>query len=324
MALRQQYQTPRLLMTVSFARITRFALLAALFAVALTGLACGGADNDTSPSPAASDVRATVNGGEVRQSDVDALRAEARFDSRSDDADKALDEAIDRELLSQEAERLGVSADQSAVDERAGELAERAGGDEELTALLEQADMSRRQLLDSLAYGLLREAVQDARYPDLTVSDARLRRFYERNLAKLFTRPESVHLAAVVARNEGIASNALKRLRQGRPFDEVSRQFSIDPQLKDNGGDMGWVYPGSIPENLRETVDGLRKDEISRPVEGMGGWYIFKLLGRRPAEVVPFAEIRDELKAELTKRQRAAALEKWLKQTRDEAEISKS
>jgi foldase protein PrsA len=268
-------------------------------------------------------VLARVNGAEVRQSDVDAVRAETRFDGRSDAAKEALDEAVERELVRQEARRLGVSAAAADMDERLATLRERAGGGEALAALLERAEMSSSQLRGSLLYGLLREAVQDARYADLTVSDARLRRFYERNLEELFTEPASVRLAAVVARNEGIASSALERLRQGRPFDEVARQFSIDPQLKQSGGRMGWVYVGSMPDSLRKTVEGLRVGELSQPVQSVGGWYIVKLLERRPERVIPLADVRDELEHELTRRQRSAALDDWLEGARDEADISR-
>ena len=300
------------------ARITRLLLIVALAVAAMGALACGGDDSSTPTDP----VRAHVNGREVHQSAVDAVRAEARFDSRSDDAGKALDQAIDRELVRQEAERLGVSADQAEVDKHAATLADRAGGDEALASLLGRARMTRKQLLESLTYGVLREAVQDARYADVGVGEAKVRRFYERNLKDLFTKPEAVHLAAVFARNEGIASNALKRIRQGQPFDQVSRQFSIDPQLKDAAGDMGWVAPSSIPAGLGKTVDGLRVGEVSRPVQGMGGWYVFKVLGRRAATVIPYAEVRDDLAAELTRRRRSAALNAWLDEARDKAAIS--
>ena len=192
-------------------------------------------------------------------------------------------------------------------------------------AALERARMSREQLRAALTYTLLREAVQDARYPELAVGDARLRRFYERNREKLFTRPPSVELAALAARNEGIAGNALERLRQGRPFEEVARQFSVDPQLKDSGGRLGWVYTRSMPAALRRAIDAVPVGELSpKPVQAMGGWYVFKVLGRRPAKVMSLAQVRDELSKELTRRERSAALEQWLKQTRDEAQIDRS
>jgi parvulin-like peptidyl-prolyl isomerase len=308
-------------MTHRFTHIVRLALVAALVAAAVTVAGCGDSAGDA--AQVSDEVQVHVNGQAVRQSAVDTVRAEARFDGGSDDAQAALREAIDRELLRQEAERLGVAADEAEVDARAAALAEQAGGDEALATLLENADMTRQQLRASLEYGLVRAAVHDVRFSGVTAGDAQVRRFYERNRDEFFTGPEAVHLAAVLVRNEGIAANALKRVRQGHTFAEVSRQFSIDPELKAERGDMGWIDPASLPDELRKVVDGLGKGQVSEPVQAIGGWYVFKVKGRREAEVTPFDEVRDELAAELTRRKRSAALDKWLRKARDSAAISR-
>jgi parvulin-like peptidyl-prolyl isomerase len=308
-------------MTRTFSRIARIVLVAAVAATVLAAVACSG---DTGGSSAPADaVRAHVNGREVRQSAVDAVRAEARFDSRSDAQAKPLNEAIDRELVRQEARRLGVKADQAEVDKRAAALSKRAGGDDALATLLTKARMTQQQLRASLTYGVLREALQNVRFSDMAAGEPKLRRFYEHNLKSLFTVPASVHLGALVTHSEGIASNAIKRLRQGRPFSEVARQFSADPQLKQDGGDMGWVAPASIPPELRKVVNGLALKAVSKPVQSVGGWYVFKLLGRKAAKVIPYATVRDDLATELNRRQRSAALDAWLEKAKAAATISR-
>ena len=302
----------------SLARITLSSLLVALLAAACFLSACGGT-GDASADP--DRVRARVNGGEVRQSAVDTVRAEARFDGRSTSEADALDEAIARELVRQEARRLDLRAGDAAVDERVAVLTQQAGDEEALSALLDDAGMTRAQLRESLEYGLLREAVYDARFPGVVVGERRVRRFYERNREALFTQRAAVRLAAIFVRNEGIAGNAQERIRGGQGFGNVSRQFSIDPQLKAARGDMGWIDPASLPGDLAAVVEGLAVREVSEPVEGAGGWYIFKLLDRRDEKVTPFDEVSEQIGAELTGRARAAALDEWLDKARDAADI---
>jgi len=304
-------------MTRPSARIIHLLLLVALVA-AWALPACGASDGDAA---AADPVRARVNGGEVRQSAVDTVRAEARFDGRSDSEAAALDEAVARELVRQEARRLDVRADGAAVDERVAALTARAGDEQALSALLDAARMSRAQLRQSLEYGLLREAVYDARFPGVVVGDRRVRRFYDRNLEELFTQRAAVRLGAVFVRNEGIAGNALERIRGGQGFASVSRQFSIDPQLKANRGDMGWIDPGSLPKELATVVRDLSRGEISEPVGSSGGWYILKLLDYREAKVTAFDEVSEQIGAELTARARSAALDEWLEKARAAADI---
>jgi len=297
--------------------------LVALAAVlAAAGLAaCGGGRDGASGSPDA--VVARVDGRAVHQSAVDLARAEARFVGVVDDAGKALDAAIDRELVRAEAERLGLAADEAEVESRVAAVSARLGGDAALKSALEKAAMSAAQFRENLRAGVLREAVQDARFPRVKAGPGAVRRFYDRRRADLFTEPAAVKLGAIVVRNEGIAGNAIKRLRQGRPFAEVSRQFSIDPEIKDASGMLGWIDPRSLPEPLGKAVARLQVGQISAPVAGPGGTWVFKVLARRPQRVAPFAQVRAQIQDGLTGRRRSVALDKWLATARKDALIER-
>jgi parvulin-like peptidyl-prolyl isomerase len=310
-------------MTFTMRRTWLLAACVALVAVlAAAGLAaCGGGRDDASASPDA--VVARVDGRAVHQSAVDQARAEARFAGGADDAGKALDAAIERELVRAEAQRLGLTADEAEVERRLAAVGAQLGGDAALKAALEQAAVSEDQLRESLRAGILRKAVQDARFPQVKAGPGAARRFYERRRADLFTEPAAVKLGAIVVRNEGIAGNAIKRLRAGRPFEEVARQFSVDPELKSAGGVMGRIDPRTMPGPLRKAVARLRVGATSRPVAGPGGAWIFRVLARRPERVVPFASARAQIQDALTGRRRAAALDKWLATARKDALIER-
>ena len=85
-------------------------LLASCAAFALLIAACGGSAAP-SASPAADRVAGVVNGQDLRASSVGVVLAERRLLGQS--AAGAFTEAVDRELVRQEAVRLGVSADAS-------------------------------------------------------------------------------------------------------------------------------------------------------------------------------------------------------------------
>jgi peptidyl-prolyl cis-trans isomerase C len=302
--------------------------LVAVLVVAVLLAGCGGggggaASASPSASPSADPVVARVNGREVRQSDVDLARAEARLVGTDDGAKRALRSAIDGALVSAEGERLGLKADAAEVDRRLAAVRDQLGGQAALEAALEKTRMSLDQLRRSLAQGLVREAVQDARFPHVAADAGAVRAFYRRNREKLFTSPESVKLDAFVARNEGIAGNAVKRLEQGRPFAEVAHQFSTDPELKASGGAMGWMQTTALPAPLRRAVAGLRPGQTSPPTAGPGGVWVMKLLARRPVKVVALAEVRDQIQKGLDGEKRSAALAEWLVQARKDARIER-
>jgi parvulin-like peptidyl-prolyl isomerase len=295
------------------------ALLTLAAAAVLGAPACGDGD---SPPPAEDCVVARVNGRDVHQSAVDAVRAEARLVG-DDDTGSALDQAIERELVREEAARLGVAPAADVIEERKAAVTEQLGGTEALAAALEEAQMSEARFRAGLEAAALLETVRDARYPDISADVAEARRYFERRRDDVFTQPAAVDLGAIFVRNKGIAGNALKRLRMGRSFEEVSRQFSIDPQLKDSGGRLGWTDPRSLPGDLGAAVAKLKDRAVSKPIPGAGGVWIFKVYERRPATIAPFAEVRDELVRELTARKRARALRDWIDRAVADADIDK-
>lgn len=276
-----------------------------------------------SPSAPADPVVARVNGREVRQSDVDLARAEGRLVGQKDTTQAGLRTAIDGALVAAEAERLSVAADPAEVDRRVAAVRDQLGGQKALDAALAKTRMTAGQLRTSLEQGVVREAVQNARFPQLRATETAVRSFYEKNREELFTTAGQWALGAFVVRNEGIAGNAVKRLDQGRPFEEVARQFSVDPELKSSAGMMGWVSPSSLPAPLRKAVAKLDANEVTPPTRGPGGVWILKLLDERPTTVTPFAEVREQIQEGLDGQERSAALARWLQKARARATIER-
>lgn len=302
-------------------------LLITAFGLTVAGAtlaACGGSGGaDPTASPAADSVVVTVNGHLVSRDAVDAVRAEFRLGGSSDTEAKALEEAIARALVRQEAERLGVVADPADVRRRRATMAGELGGEAGLAAALKRVPMSDAQLQRDLEDGVLRETLQDAKYPRLAATGKAARAYYEHHLNDLFVRPASIHLGAIRVPAEPIAESALARLRSGRPFDEVARQFTNDPEAKANSGDLGWVLMSSLPEPLRKAAVATKPGKVSKPVEAPGGWFVLKVLGRRAARATPFAAVERRLTRELTARKRFEALAAWLEAARDKAEVAK-
>ncbi|HZL65287.1 MAG TPA: peptidylprolyl isomerase [Thermoleophilia bacterium] len=303
-------------------RSSRLGLPAFVFAscaaFALLLVACGGSAGP-SPSPTADRVAGVVNGQDLRASSVGVVLAERRLLGQS--AAGAFKEAVDRELVRQEAARLGVTADAAAVDKRIAALTTQMGGAAALKKSLAAAKVTPAQLRQSITDGVLRQAVQDALFPKVTVGQGVVRAYYQSHVKDLFTRGASVHLDAIPVRARLIAENALKRLRQGHPFAEVARQFSIDPESKANGGDMGWVTVASLPAPLQKVVTGAKAGVVARPIAAAGGWYVLDVIASQPAQVLSFAKVRLGLQAELTRVERSHALDGWLAAARKKASI---
>lgn len=291
-------------------------LVVTLSLVAASLAACGGDGDDVTPA-----ALARVNGEPVTQTEVDDVRAEARLAGDETDADAALDEAIGRELVRQEAERLGLAVDEAAIDERIADVTERAGGEEALAQALAEAGMSAEQLRRGAEYGLLRGKLRDERFGDVAVGDAKVRAFYRRYVDELFTEPAAADLSSLLVRTERLADDIVKRLRAGEAFADLAKTYSRDAVTRDAGGRLGWTTVDSLPDALRQAVSKMEKGEIAGPVQGPGGWFVLKLHDRRAEVVTALAEVEDELRAELDLRARVRALDRWIAAERKRADV---
>jgi len=299
--------------------------LPACAAVAVVWLAaCAGTNGAAASSPTAGSdpVVLHVNGRPIRQSAIDAVRAEFRLGGTTDTQARAEREVVRRELVRQEAERLGISVDPDEVEARHSTMAGQVGGAQALAAALKKVPMTDAQLRSDLRDGVLREALQDAKFKAVSSTRAQARAYYDTHRAS-FRREASVHLWSIQVAAEGIAESALGRLRTGHPFDEVARQFSTDPEAKDQGGDMGIVALTSLPETLRKAVETAREGVPTRPVQGPGGWYVLKATDLRRARTLSFAEVEQQIVQALTRVRRSRALEHWLDGAREQATVTR-
>lgn len=296
-------------------------VLSAVLAAAAVS-ACG-SDTAAGPSsPAADPVVLQVNGHPVHQSAIDAVRAEFRLGGASDAVARAEKEAVRRELERQEAERLGVAADPAEVAARRADMVSQLGGEDALTAALGRVPMTDDQLRSGLRDGVLREALQDVKFKDLAATPVQARAYYDAHRAS-FRQTASAHLWSIQVAAERIAQNAIQRLREGRPFAEVARQFSSDPESKAKGGDMGVVALSSLPATFRKAVESTPSGKVTAPVQGPGGWYVLKATGLTPARTPAFSEVEQQILKELTRRKRFAALDTWLDTARSQAQVTR-
>lgn len=104
----------------------------------------------------------------------------------------------------------------------------------------------------------------------------------------------------------------VEQARGGADFAELAREFSIGPN-KDDGGDLGWKAAGDPVAPHVEVIFGLAAGQVSSPVYGPGGYYVYKVMEERTSELTEEREVRASeifMPASLTEEERQERLEK--------------
>lgn len=76
------------------------------------------------------------------------------------------------------------------------------------------------------------------------------------------------------------AQRIVEQLRGGASFPAMARQFSRGTTAA-NGGEVGWVQRGTLPEEVDSALARMNKGDISEPIRSIGGYHIVALRDRR-------------------------------------------
>lgn len=284
--------------------------------------ACGGGVTQPSDTPSPNQsALVLVDGIPLMQTDVDAIRAEARLAGTDDDSATAREQAIERLLVRRQAADLGVTVAESDLEARLAAIREAAGGEEALAKALKTAGMTADQLSEATRAGLLRSALQDVMFADMKPGDGAVRAFYRENRAALFTRPAELRLRQITLPSKALAQRVAREVSSGTPFAAAARRYSMDPATRYEGGMVGWVSASSLPAEVRRALARVPRGGVSSPVWSFGRWHLYELLDRRAAAIAPFTQVSPEIRAELTHRVRAAALDEWARGARAKATV---
>ncbi len=290
--------------------------LALLLALSFIAAGCQHASQDG--------VAAVVNGYKITQaeleqyyqSQVDHTRA-----PRSDDEQQMLRlnllrEVIDRQIMLQKAEKLGLMAVDSEVEARLKEYRAPYDTDAAFEASLKARSMTLEDLKTELRRALTIEKLFNKEVTSrIAVSDAELKAFYEENKASFNLPEQQLHLAQIVvtpkaevpvpnllnddARDLETAKAKIEmiaqRLQNGADFAEVAQNYSEDVDSTSSGGDLGFIPQSSLERadlTLRRVVASLSPGEISPVIKTDSDFRIIRLISIEPAGQRDFSDPR--------------------------------
>ena len=275
------------------------------------------------PGPAAVAVLplyATVNGKPVTQAEFHSAYAtflRQKFCHGQVPQDQLLqarkevsDKLIDRILFLDEIERRGIVADSAEVEKQIQVYDQRYAANPNWQKSREAMLPGLRQQLDQQSrLSRLEQTVRDVPAP----TPDEVKAFYAAK-PELFTEPEKVRLHTILLAVDPSSAQPVwdaamreaeaivKRIRGGADFGELARLASKDGSAE-QGGDMGYLHQGMLPESLQTKVDQFKAGEVSEPIQMLQGVGIFRLDDRIPPKLQDFSRVAERA-ADLLHRER--------------------
>ncbi|MBF0353870.1 MAG: peptidylprolyl isomerase [Alphaproteobacteria bacterium] len=223
-----------------------------------------------SPALAADPVAASVNGVEIKLSDVERTRngtpqlAQAPLKIVYP---MLLDNLINEVLLAEAGRKDGLAKDPEVV------------------AAMKEAETR----LIARTYAL-RSATK-------SVTDQMVKDRYEQ-FKKANPPGEEVRARHILLESEDAAKKVAADLKKGRKFEDLAKEMSKDNN-GENGGDLGYFRKEEMVAEFSEAAFKLKPGQVSPPVKTQFGWHVIKSEDKRIGKSPELAEIKEDLKAQL-------------------------
>jgi len=154
----------------------------------------------------------------------------------------------------------------------------------------------------------------------VAISDADLQKMYEQNKER-FRTGDQIKASHILVKTDKEAQDVEDQLKKGASFEDLAKKVSIDSSAS-RGGDLGWFSKGSMVPDFEKAAFGLKEGQVSAPVKTQFGYHIIKVTGKRPAGILPFSEVKDQLKAAALPEKQQEAFKKLKDDLRKDAKVT--
>lgn len=254
------------------------------------------------------------------------IQAGAKLDEEKDqtaiDALKkqTFDDLVLKKILEQQAEKENIVITEKEIDEEVNK-AKATHGEESYKEILDEMGMSEKQLREQIKTEKIYSALKEIVTADVTVTAAEVKQHYEENKDQ-YADKGGMEIAHILVDTEEKALEILAKLEQGDDFASLAKEYSSCPSSA-QGGDLGLINEDSeYVAEFKEAALKLKPGEITKePVKSEFGYHIIKAGALHEARTIQFAEVENEVKAQLLEDKKTEAFYNYLQDLNKKADI---
>lgn len=279
-----------------------------------------------------------VNGTLITVAQVDSYaRTEERMVNATTTAETravwrdAMDNLIGRQLLYDEAKRIGVTVSDAEAAARAREFQIASPGGQPASA----SGAPDAQLMSEVRASMMIERMLDQLFAKHSVkpADAAIKRYYDEHKDLFLIDPGEVRISHIAVRLPPDANEAQKRTARekieklyrealkAKDFAKLARENSEDERSAPNGGDLGYFRPGQLPPVVEKVVFAAPVGHLTSIIDSSIGLSFIKVTERRNAKYASLKEVRQKIALVILDYNQDAAIKELLDRLKKRAKI---
>lgn len=258
-------------------------------------------------------VVATVNNGVILKSEVDVLVTRVKQSAEAQGTQlpseetlriQAIERLVDKEIMMQLAERMGLEISDAQLDQTIASIAQEQNATiADLRKTIEAAGESfaayREDIRREITTGQVMRANVDRRIyvsPQeidnlLKIMESQGANNEEYDIGHILIKIPAKATAEEIEAERTRAEKVIELLNKGEDFRRIAIASSSGAKALD-GGQLGWMGINDMPTLFSEAVKGKKKDAIIGPLRSGAGFHIIKIQDIRGLQVVETTEVR--------------------------------
>jgi peptidyl-prolyl cis-trans isomerase C len=247
---------------------------------------------------------------------------------------QVLDSLIDRELLFQETKKKGINIDPKDVADELQKIKQRYAKPGEFEQLLNDMGLTESDVQNQIERGLaIQQLIDNEVRSKVTIGDEEVKSYYDAN-PQLFEQPEQVKASHILVKVDANAPQEEKdkarkkiesvqeKAKKGEDFATLAKTYSEGPSGP-NGGDLGYFRRGQMVKPFEDAAFNLKPNETSDIVETQFGYHLIKVVDKKPAQKMTYADVKERLSEHLKKQKTDSEAGAYIQSLRGSAKIEK-
>jgi foldase protein PrsA len=298
-------------------------LLALIAALALA--ACGGGGTSSADVP--DGAVAVVGDKTVTKEEFDKLIEQQKKSAEAQKQDfpepgtaeyEALKATVVKGLVEQkewelEGEAMGIEVTDQEIETELDKLKQQyfQGDEQKYSAELAKQGLTDEDVRNELRTRVLTNKIFEAVTKKVTVSDADIQAYYEKNPTQ-YQQPASREVRHILVKTEALAQKLHDQIQGGADFAKLAQKYTQDQASKADGGKFT-AFKGRTVEPFDEFVFSAKTGDLSDPIKTEFGWHIIEVLSAiKPATTTPLDQVKDSIKTTVLQTKQNAAMKAWI------------
>lgn len=230
--------------------------------------------------------------------------------------EKVLDQMISDKIQLNKAEEIGIEVSEEEVDLEVDKWKKLFNSEEAYKEFLESLRMDEDYFRDYLKKDIIINKMKERISQDIEVTDVELVDYYNNHINQFYV----VKASHILLDTEEEAKEILERVKEGEDFNALAREYSTDPSVKNNSGDLGYFRHGMMVEPFERAAFALEPGEISDIVKSEYGYHIIKVEDKT---IDRFEDVKDELRNTLIAQKKSKNYDNAFEEMMNNANIEK-